>query len=50
MTLNKRDQYAALNQPEEFPTIPVSAEIVQLSKPAPYLSFEKFNFDKERLG
>ena len=44
------DQYAALNQPGEFPTIPVNAEIVQLSETAPYLSFEKFNFDKGRLG
>lgn len=41
------DQYAALNQPEEFPTMPVKAEIVRLPEPKPSLSFEKFNFDKE---
>ena len=47
VTLNKRDQYAALIQPEESPTIPVRAEIVRLPGPEPSLSFEKFNFDKE---
>ena len=44
------DQYAALNQPEESPTMPVRAEIVRLPGPEPSLSFEKFKFDKERLG
>ena len=42
-----KDQYAALEQPEEFPTMPVKAAIVQLPEPEPSLSFEKFNFDKE---
>ena len=42
-----KDQYAALEQPEEFPTMPVKAEIVRLPEPEPSLSFEKFNFDKE---
>lgn len=41
------DQYAALNQPEEFPSMPVKTAIVQLPEPEPSLSFEKFNFDKE---
>ncbi len=41
------DQYAALSQPEEFPTMPVKTEIVRLPEPEPSLSFEKFNFDKE---
>ena len=41
------DQYAALQQPEEFPTMPVKTEIVRLPEPAPSLSFDKFNFDKE---
>ena len=42
-----KDQYAALEQPEEFPTMPVKAEIVRLPEPEPSLSFEKFNFDRE---
>jgi hypothetical protein len=51
VTWSKRDsycekQYATLPQPEEFPTMPVKAEIVQLPEPEPSLSFEKFNFDK----
>ena len=52
VTWNKRDrycsdQYAALQQPEEFPTMPVKTEIVRLAEPTPSLSFDKFNFDKE---
>jgi hypothetical protein len=47
VTWIKHDQYAALIQPEESPTIPVRAEIVRLPEPDPYLSFERFNFDKE---
>lgn len=42
-----KDQYAALSQPEEYPTMPVKTEIVQLPEPELNLSFEKFNFDKE---
>ena len=42
-----KDQYAALEQPEEFPTMPVKTEIVRLPEPEPSLSFEKFNFDRE---
>lgn len=42
-----QDQYAALEQPEEFPSMPVRTEIIQLPEPEPSLSFEKFNFDKE---
>ena len=54
MTWSKRDrfckdQYAALVQPEEFPTMPVKAEIVRLPEPEPSLSFEKFNFDREMI-
>ncbi len=41
------DQYATLEQPEEFPTMPVRAVIERLPEPEPSLSFEKFNFDKE---
>ena len=41
------DQYAALEQPEEFPTMPVRAAIERLPEPEPSLSFEKFNFDRE---
>lgn len=41
------DQYAALDQPEEFPTAPVKTEITMLPKPESSLSFEQFNFDKE---
>ena len=41
------DQYALPEQPEEFPSMPVKAEIVRLPEPEPMLSFEKFNFDKE---
>ena len=42
-----KDQYADLEQPEEFPTSPVKAEIIRLPESEPRLSFEKFNFDKE---
>lgn len=41
------DQYAALNQPEEFPSMPVKTAIVRLPEPESSLSFDKFNFDKE---
>lgn len=41
------DQYVLPEQPEEFPSMPVKAEIVRLPEPEPTLSFEKFNFDKE---
>lgn len=40
------DQYAALSQPEEFPTVPVRAKVKQLGKPESYDAFEKFNFTK----
>lgn len=39
------DQYAALSQPEEFPTMPVRAKVKQLGKPGSD-TFEKFNFTK----
>lgn len=41
------DQCAVLQQPEEFPTMPVKTEIIRLPEPEPSLSFDKFNFDKE---
>ena len=41
------DQYAVLDQPEEFPTAPVKTEITMLPEPEASLSFEKFNFDME---
>ena len=41
-----KDQYAVLEQPEEFPTMPVKTQARMLSEPEPKLSFEKFNFDK----
>ena len=44
------DQYVLPEQPEEFASRPVKTEIVQLPEPEPMLSFEKFNFDKERVG
>lgn len=52
VTWSKRDrfcaeQYALLEQPEEFPSVPIKTEITQLPEPQPCLSFEKFNFDKE---
>jgi len=52
VTWSKRDrfcaeQYAVLEQPEEFPSVPVKTAISQLPEPEPCLSFEKFNFDKE---
>lgn len=51
VTWSKRDsyceeQYAALNQPEEFPTMPVRTQIRQLVEPASHDAFEKFNFSK----
>ena len=42
-----KDQYEALEHSEEFPTMPVRAEIVRLPEPEPSPSFEKFNFDRE---
>lgn len=52
VTWSKRDrfcaeQYAVLEQPEEFPSVPVKTAISQLPEPELCLSFEKFNFDKE---
>ena len=50
VTWSKRDRYCAdqyAPQPEEFPTMPVRAEISRLPEPEPSLSFEKFNFDRE---
>lgn len=41
------DQYATLEQPEEFQTMPVKVTIERLPEPDPSLSFEKFNFDRE---
>lgn len=41
------DQYAAVEQPEEFPTMPVKAAIERLPELETSLSFEKFNFDRE---
>lgn len=41
------EQFAVLPQPEEFPTMPVRAQIRQLSRPESQDAFEKFNFGKE---
>ena len=41
------DQYVSMNQPEEFPSVPVKTEITMLKDSDSDLSFEKFNFDKE---
>lgn len=51
VTWSKRDsyceeQYVALSQPEEFPTMPVRATVRQLSEPDSHDAFEKFNFAK----
>ena len=42
-------QYEEFPQPEEFPTMPVKTQILQLPKPQSDLSFAKFNFDEEAL-
>ena len=52
VTWSRRDrfcaeQYAALEQPEEFPTMPVRTAITRLPEPETNLSFDKFNFDGE---
>ena len=52
VTWSRRDrfcaeQYATLDQPEEFPTMPVKTAITQLPEPETSLSFDKFNFDGE---
>ena len=54
VTWSRRDsfcegQYETLQQPEEFPTMPVKTQICQLPKPSDNLSFDKFDFDKEDL-
>ena len=51
VTWNRRDsyceeQYAVLNQPEEYPTMPIRTQIRQLAEPATHDAFEKFNFSK----
>ena len=51
VTWSRRDsyceeQYAALNQPEEFPTMPVRTQIRRLAEPTSHDAFEKFNFSK----
>ena len=41
-------QYPALNQPEEFPTMPVTVSMAKLDPPKSLNpGFEKFNFDEE---
>lgn len=40
------DQYT-LSQPEEFPSIPVRAKMIELNVPGRQSGFEKFNFTKE---
>ena len=40
-------QYEALKQPEEYPTMPVRTQILQIPKSTGGISFEKFNFDEE---
>ena len=52
VTWSRRDrfcaeQYATLEQPEEFPTMPVKTAITRLPEPETSLSFDKFNFDRE---
>ena len=42
-----KNQYVALEQQEEQPTMPVKAAIQMLKPPEPAAAFEKFNFDKE---
>ena len=51
VTWSRRDsyceeQFAALPQPEEFPTMPVQTQIRQLAQPESFDAFEKFNFSK----
>ena len=40
-------QYEELFQPEEYPTMPVKTQILQIPKSTAGISFEKFNFDEE---
>ena len=40
-------QYEELLQPEEYPTMPVKTQILQIPKSTAGISFEKFNFDEE---
>ena len=52
VTWSRRDsfcegQYEARDQPEEYPTMPVGTQILQLPKPSGDLSFAKFDFDGE---
>ena len=52
VTWSRRDsfcegQYEELPQPEEYPTMPVRTQILQIPKSTGGLSFEKFNFDEE---
>ena len=41
------DQYVHMEQPEEFPSMPVKTVIKQLPEPVHDISFEKFSFCKE---
>lgn len=45
-----KSQYEEPEQPEEFSTVPVHTQILQLPKTDRDLSFSKFDFDKEDLG
>jgi hypothetical protein len=40
-----KDQYA-VDQPEEYPSVPVKTTVKQLEEPEPSSAFEKFNFAK----
>lgn len=40
-------QFEDISQPEEYPTMPVKTEIIQIPKSSSSVSFEKFNFEEE---
>ena len=42
-----KDQYATVQQPEEFPTAPVRTQVTLHTEQKKASSFEKFNFDRE---
>lgn len=50
VTWSRKDQFCAdqyvIDQPEEYPSMPVKAKILEIEAPRPDTGFEKFNFEE----
>ncbi len=50
VTWSRKDQFCAdqyvIDQPEEYPSMPVKTKILEIEAPRPDTGFEKFNFEE----